>query len=412
MTRNVIVGQSGGPTAVINSTLCGVYETAKALGAKIVYGMVHGIEGLINGEYINMSDYLKTEEDLELLKRTPSAYLGSCRYKLPRMSDSPQVFKDIFETLKKLDIGYFFYIGGNDSMDTIDQLSRYARETDSSIKFIGVPKTVDNDLVLIDHTPGFGSAAKFIATATKEVIRDNRVNDIDAVTIIEVMGRDAGWLTGSTAICRGDDSDGPDFIYLPEIPFDIDEFLESISKKQKEKRSIVVAVSEGIKTKDGKYVCDYSSSSRGIDAFGHKQLTGTARVLGDIVAEKTNNKVRAIEFSSLQRCAAHIMSKTDMEEAYLVGKAAVEAANDGYTGKFVSIKRLGNDPYGVTTELVDVSAVANLKKDVPRNWINEEGNYVTDEFIEYVLPLIQGEVEQFYYRGTPKHIPSFDPSKQ
>ncbi len=406
MNGNVIVGQSGGPTAVINASLAGVYDAAVRLGAKKVYGMLHGIQGLLRGNYIDMGDYVKDEMDLELLKRTPSAFLGSCRYKLPRVEDDEAVYEKLFATLAELDICYFFYIGGNDSMDTIDQLAVYAQKIDSHIRFVGVPKTVDNDLVCTDHTPGFGSAAKYIAAATKELIRDNRVNDQDVVTVLEIMGRDAGWLTGSSALCCSGDCDGPDLIYLPEIAFDIDAFLKSVYEKQKKHRAVVVAVSEGIRTKDGKYVCEYSGSSRSVDAFGHKQLTGTARVLADVVGENMGCKVRAVEFSSLQRCASHLASLTDMEEAFLVGEEAVKVARDGMTGKFIQLNRTGEDPYICEPGICDVGLVANRKKDVPKEWINEEGNYVTKDFIAYVMPLIQGEVIPIMENGLPKHIPN------
>ena len=405
MKGNVLVGQSGGPTAVINASLAGVYSAAKRLGADKVFGMRHGIQGLLQGDYVDMDDYVKNETDLELLKRTPSAFLGSCRFKLPRIENDREIFEKLFRQIEEMEISYFFYIGGNDSMDTIDQLARFAAEKNSDIRFIGVPKTIDNDLVCTDHTPGFGSAAKFVAASTKELIRDNKVNDQKVVTVIEVMGRDAGWLTGSTALCRGADCEGPDLIYLPEIPFDVDDFLHSIVELQKTHRAVVAVVSEGIRSKDGQYVCEYSASAKSIDAFGHKQLTGTARVLADLVNEKTGSKVRAIEFSSLQRCAAHLASLTDQTEAFMAGNAAVEAANQGLTGKFVTLLRKNDNPYICETGICNVSEVANLKKDVPREWINEEGNYVTKEFIDYVMPLIQGEVEPIMLDGLPRHIP-------
>lgn len=406
MRGNVMVGQSGGPTAVINASLAGVFDAARKGGAKKVYGMLHGIQGLLRGNYADMGEFIKDEMDLELLKRTPSAYLGSCRYKLPRVEDDEVIFEKLFGLLQKLEIEYFFYIGGNDSMDTIDQLAKYAVSIDSRIRFIGVPKTVDNDLVCTDHTPGYGSAAKYIASATKELIRDNKVNDQDVVTVIEIMGRDAGWLTGSSALCCGEDSEGPDLIYLPEMPFDIDGFLRSVYEAQKKRRAVVVAVSEGIRSGDGKYVCEYSGSARSVDAFGHKQLTGTARVLADVVGENMGCKVRAVEFSSLQRCASHIASLTDMNEAFLVGEMAVKAAFDGLTGKFITLERTNENPYHCETGICDVADVANRKKDVPREWITEEGNFVTKEFVEYVTPLIQGEVDPIMINGLPKHIPN------
>jgi len=407
MKGNIMVGQSGGPTAVINASLAGVFNAAVQLGGESpkVYGMLHGVQGLLKGDYVDLGDYIKDETDIELLKRTPSAFLGSCRYKLRRVADDEELYRRLFKTLDELKIEYFFYIGGNDSMDTIDQLSLYADRIKSPIRFIGVPKTIDNDLVLTDHTPGFGSAAKYIATATKELIRDSIVNDLDVVTVIEIMGRDAGWLTGSSALCKGDDCAGPDFIYLPEVPFDIDSFLQCVYEQQKRNKMVVAAVSEGIRFADGKYVCEASSSLRSVDAFGHKQLTGSAKVLAEIIAGDVGCKVRAIEFSTLQRCASHMASLTDVNEAYLVGQEAVKAASAGLSGKFIQLIRVSDDPYLCETGVCDVSLVANQKKDVPREWINEAGNYVTAEFINYVTPLIQGEIEPIMENGLPKHIP-------
>ncbi|MDE7454187.1 MAG: diphosphate--fructose-6-phosphate 1-phosphotransferase, partial [Clostridia bacterium] len=275
--KNVIVGQSGGPTAVINSSLLGVYKTAKDRGADTVYGMVHGIKGLLDGDVVDLSTRIKTDLDMDLLKRTPSSFLGSCRYKLPDIEGNEKTYEKIFAILKKLDIYAFFYIGGNDSMDTIKKLSDYGEKVKSSIRFIGVPKTIDNDLAITDHTPGYGSAAKYIAATTKEIIRDGLVYDYPVVSVIEVMGRNAGWLTAATALAKGEDCEGVDEIYLPEKVFDIDKFIERTGKLLKENRSIVIAVSEGVKVADGRYVCELSDHVDYVDAFGHKQLAGTAR---------------------------------------------------------------------------------------------------------------------------------------
>ncbi len=405
MNKNVIVGQSGGPTSVINASLAGVFATAKELGAPHVYGMRNGIEGFLQERYIDMSEYIKDDVDIELLKRTPSAFLGSCRYKLPKVEKDEAVYEKLFKILEKLEIGYFFYIGGNDSMDTIAQLTIFAERLNSDIKFMGVPKTIDNDLVVTDHTPGFGSAAKYVATSVKELIRDNKVNDMDVVTIIEVMGRDAGWLTGASALCKGPDCDGPDLIYLPELEFDMDKFIARVSEIQKERRSVIVCVSEGIRTADGKYVCEYTESAgRTTDSFGHKQLTGTARVLAEVINERLGCKVRAIEFSSLQRCAAHLQSETDVNEAFHVGVAAARAAAAGESGKVIIIERVDEEPYQSTMGSCDVHLIANYKKDVPRGWINEEGDYVTKQFIDYVQPLILGELTDVFVNGVPRHI--------
>ena len=296
MKGNVIVGQSGGPTAAINASLAGVYRTAKDRGANKVYGMLHGIQGLLKEKYIDLSDHIKTELDAELLKRTPAAFLGSCRYKLPEIHENREVYDKIFEILDKLDIEAFIYIGGNDSMDTIKKLSDYAIVFGHSIRFIGCPKTIDNDLALTDHTPGYGSAAKYIGTSMKEIIRDSFCLEYEkgVVSIVEIMGRNAGWLTGSTALSQGEDCEGPDLIYLPELPFDLQLFGEKIRQLLQEKTSIVVAVSEGIRTADGTYVCELGNSIDFVDAFGHKQLSGTASYLASYIAGEIGCKTRAI----------------------------------------------------------------------------------------------------------------------
>ncbi len=403
--KNIIVGQSGGPTSVINASLAGVFRAARDLGCDKIYGMRNGIEGLLNERYIDLYDYIHNDVDIELLKRTPSAYLGSCRFKLPSLEKDEDIYKKLFKTLNSLKVDYFFYIGGNDSMDTTAQLAQYAERINSDIRFIGVPKTIDNDLVITDHTPGYGSAAKYVATSVKELIRDATVNDMDVVTIIEVMGRDAGWLTAASALATGPDCNGPDLVYLPELTFDIDHYIECVAEIQKRNRSVFVAVSEGVRTNDGRYVCEYThSAGRTTDAFGHKQLTGTASVLADVTNTRLGCKVRAIEFSSLQRCSAHLQSRTDLEEAFHVGVAAVRAADIGETAKMVVIERVDEDPYQSRMGLADVVFIANQKKDVPRLWINEDGNHVTKEFFNYARPLIVGEVAPIIVDGLPRHI--------
>ena len=404
--RNIIVGQSGGPTAVINSSLAGVYKNAIERGFDKVYGMLHGIQGLLDEQYIDLSTQIHSELDIELLKRTPSAFLGSCRYKLPEIHEDKAIYEKIFEILNKLDIYAFIYIGGNDSMDTIKKLSDYAILTGQTQKFLGVPKTIDNDLALTDHTPGFGSAAKYIGASTKEVIRDalGLTYKKNMITIMEIMGRNAGWLTGATALARTEDCDGPDLIYLPELPFDLQLFGEKIKQLLQEKTSIVVAVSEGIRTEDGTYVCELGNSIDFVDAFGHKQLSGTASYLASYIAGEIGCKTRAIELSTLQRAASHAASRVDILEAYQVGGAAVKAADEGDTGKMVVLKRLSDDPYQCGTEVKDVHKIANDEKLVPRNWVNEEGTYVTNEFISYVRPLIQGDVSPVMVDGIPRHL--------
>jgi len=406
MKRNVIVGQSGGPTAAINSSLAGVYRTAIDRGANKVYGMLHGIQGLLEEKYIDLSDHIKTELDVELLKRTPAAFLGSCRYKLPGIHEDKEVYEKIFSILDKLDIEAFIYIGGNDSMDTIKKLSDYAIITGHQTRFIGCPKTIDNDLALTDHTPGYGSAAKYIGTSMKEVIRDSFCleNPKGLVTIVEIMGRNAGWLTGASVLSKGEDCEGPDLIYLPELPFDVMAFKAKVESLLKKKTSVVVAVSEGIHTEDGRYVCELGKDIDFVDPFGHKQLSGTAAYLANFIAAELGCKTRAIEFSTLQRAASHLASRVDILEAYQVGGAAVKAADEGDSGQMVVLQRLSDDPYQCTTAVKDVHKIANDEKLVPRNWINKEGTYVTNEFITYVKPLIQGDVQFIMVDGIPRHL--------
>ena len=402
--KNIIVGQSGGPTAVINSSLLGVYKTAKDRGADTVYGMVHGIKGLLDRDIVDLSTCLKTNIDTDLLKRTPSSFLGSCRYKLPDIEGNEDTYEKIFAILKELDICAFFYIGGNDSMDTIKKLTDYGLQIKSSIRFIGVPKTIDNDLAITDHTPGYGSAAKYIAATTKEVIRDGLVYDYPVVSVIEIMGRNAGWLTAASALAKGEDCEGVDAIYLPEVVFDTDKFIENTGELLKENRSVVIAVSEGVKVADGRYVCELSDHVDYIDAFGHKQLAGTARYLAGLVAEKYGVKTRAIELSSLQRCASHIMSRIDMTEAYNAGGAAVKAAFEGLTGQVITLKRVSDNPYMCITEPADVHFIANVEKKVPLEWITDDGANVKTELVQYIFPLIQAEIAPLWINGLPRHI--------
>ena len=404
--RNIIVGQSGGPTSVINSSLAGVYKTAKERGFHKVYGMLHGVQGLLDEQYVDLSTQIHSDMDIELLKRTPSAFLGSCRFKLPEIHENPEFYEKIFKILDKLEIEAFIYIGGNDSMDTIKKLSDYAIIKGHNQKFLGVPKTIDNDLALTDHTPGFGSAAKYIAASTKEVIRDalglsyNKEN----ITILEIMGRNAGWLTGATALARTEECEGPDLIYLPEITFDMDKFLAKVQDIMKKQKNVVIAVSEGIKLADGRYVCELSGGADYVDAFGHKQLQGTAAYLANFLGAKIGCKTRGIEFSTLQRSASHMASRTDIDEAFMVGGAAVKAADEGDTGKMVVIDRVSDDPYMSAAGIYDVHRIANNEKLVPREWVNREGNYVTEEFVDYVKPLIQGDYQPFMVNGLPQHL--------
>ena len=404
--RNVIVGQSGGPTAAINSSLAGVYRTAIDRGYKKVYGMIHGIQGMMQGRYVDLSEHIRTNLDIELLRRTPASYLGSCRYKLPGIHENPEVFQNIFKILDDLEIDCFIYIGGNDSMDTIKKLSDYAILIGSEIRFVGCPKTIDNDLALTDHTPGYGSAAKYIGTSVKEIIRDGWALETEKgqVIIVEIMGRNAGWLTGAAALSRGEDCDGPDLIYLPELTFDVDKFVERCKDLLTKKEVVVAAVSEGIKVKDGRYVSELAQTSDYVDAFGHKQLSGTASYLAHVVAQEIGCKTRAVELSTLQRAASHCASRVDILEAYEVGGASMKAADEGDSGKMVVFVRTSDDPYQASTEVKDVHKIANDERLVPREWINKDGTWVTDAFLTYVRPLIQGDVAPIMVDGIPRHL--------
>ncbi len=403
---NLIVGQSGGPTAVINSSLAGVIKCAMKHGTGKIYGMHHGIEGFLEEDIIDISEYITSDSDLSLLKRTPSAFLGSCRYKLPQIEGHEDVYDKIFDIMEKYDIEYFFYIGGNDSMDTIKMLSDYAVAKGKSQKFMGIPKTIDNDLPITDHTPGYGSAAKYIASSIKEVIRDNESFGAKKPTIliIEIMGRHAGWLTAASALSKDDDCDGPDLIYLPEKPFDMDKFLSKVKELSETKSSVVIAVSEGIALADGTFVCELGGGADYVDAFGHKQLSGCASLLAGKVAEVTGCKTRSIEFSTLQRCATHLASRTDINEAYNVGYYCCKAAFDGHSGMMGIIRVESRDPYVVTYDKFDVHEIANVERKIPDKWIINDGTYVSQEYLNYAKPLIIGAMEPYYTNGVPKHL--------
>ena len=404
MAKNVIIGQSGGPTAVINSSLAGVYKAACSLGADKVYGMKYGIEGLLKEELVELNVLLDDRLSIELLKRTPSSYLGSCRYKLPEPEADSTPYVKLFTLFDKYDICAVFYIGGNDSMDTIGKLAEYGECIQSDIRFMGVPKTIDNDLMVTDHTPGYGSAAKYIGVVMKEIIRDATVYGTKYVTVVEIMGRNAGWLTAAAALAKSDDCEGVDMICLPEVPFNVEHFIEKVRVMQEKKPSIVIAVSEGVKLEDGRYVCELADDVHAVDAFGHKALTGTARYLANVVARNLDTKTRCIELSTLQRCAGHLTSRTDITEAYQVGGAAAKAAFEGVTGQMVALKRISNSPYQCTTELHPISEVANLEKKVPLSWMNENHTQMTEDFLAYARPLIQAELTPLYIAGLPHHI--------
>lgn len=399
MGNNAIVGQSGGPTSVINASLAGVFQACVMRGANRVYGMLNGVAGLLDERVTDLTATLGSSLEIELLKRTPSSYLGSCRYKLPDSLTHPDVYEKLFAILKKLDIGYFFYIGGNDSMDTICKLSDYAKRIGSDIRFMGVPKTIDNDLIGTDHCPGFASAAKYIATSVMEVARDCRVYNKGMITIIECMGRHAGWLTAATVLPAAK-GDGPDLIYLPEVDFDMADFLDDVIRVYEGQGQCLVAVSEGIHYSDGAFVSEAKTSST--DGFGHAQLGGLAHRLAGIVSAATGAKVRGIELSLLQRCAAHCASATDIEEAFQCGKVAVESALRGETGKMVGMVCKRDGGYSVSYELFDLRRVANAEKKIPLEWITSDNAYVTDAFIDYCTPLLEGQTALGYEDGLPR----------
>ena len=404
MKGNIIVGQSGGPTAAINSSLAGVYRTAIDRGAKKVYGMRHGIQGLLNEDYIDLSEHIQTDLDVELLKRTPAAYLGSCRYKLPEIHEDIATYDKIFSILDKLEIECFIYIGGNDSMDTVNKLSKYCKENGVEDVFVvGAPKTIDNDLVGTDHCPGFGSAAKYLAATFAELERDCHVYEKKAVTIVEVMGRNAGWLTAASALSRVNGGEGPNLIYLCEPAFDTEQFLKDVQEKLEQKDSVLVAISEGIHDSEGRYVSEQVQSDAQ-DQFGHSYIAGSAKVLEELVRDRIGCKVRSIELNLMQRCAAHLASATDLEESRMLGMKACQCALEKQGGQMASIRRISADPYRVEYTSVPVSEVANKEKKVPLPWITEDGHDVTEEMMAYLRPLILGEPAMQYENGIPVHI--------
>ena len=403
MMNNLLVGQSGGPTAAINATLTGILQSTQIYGRiDQVYGARNGIEGVINGHFTNLSRLVGDAQALKTLKYTPSSALGTVRYKLPDSDSDSNLYQQIIDTLLAKDIKYFIYIGGNDSMDTVSKLSLYSESKNCDIKFIGAPKTIDNDLYGTDHSPGFGSAAKYVATTIAEIAYDISSYNIPSVTIVEIMGRNAGWLTAAAAMARINGGIGADLIYLCEKEFDFDQFINDVRNKLEQKPSILVAVSEGIRFSNGNYVSD--SVTRGeVDHFGHKYIAGTVQVLEQIVLKKVGCKVRAISLNLMQRAAAHLVSETDIDEAYLLGHKALYCALQGETGKMVAIKRISNQPYRTEYITVPVSEVANKEKAVPLKWITENGNNVTHDMIDYLKPLIQGQVNLEFNNGIPKH---------
>lgn len=399
---NIIVAQSGGPTVAINASLAGVIDGALNSKYDKIYGSINGILGIKDDNIIDLTQVVNSDSNfINKLKVTPAMYLGSCRFKLPSVQSNDPIYNTLFQQFKKYDIDAFFYIGGNDSMDTVDKLSAYAKSIESHIRFIGIPKTVDNDLCVTDHTPGFGSAAKYIATTTMEVIYDAQIYNSPSVTIIEVMGRDAGWLTAATSLARNNCCCGPDLIYLPEVPFNTEIFVNDLSRLLKEKTNIVVAVSEGIRDAAGEYI---SASTGTLDNFGHAQLSGAAKTLEGLVKERLGVKVRSIEVNVLQRAAAHMSSLTDIKESFELGNHGVKYAEEGVTGAMVILKRTSNAPYTVAYDYATIHDIANEAKEVPTEWINSAHNWVTDEMVSYLKPLVLGEPKLEYEDGLPVYV--------
>ena len=392
--KNLIVGQSGGPTAVINSSLYGVVSEGLRHPEQIqhIYGMVNGIEGFLAGTVLDFATALPGSS-LEKLKTTPGAYLGSCRYKLPESLEDP-VYPRLFQKFREMNIGWFFYIGGNDSMDTVSKLSRYAAQTGSDIRIIGEPKTIDNDLVHTDHTPGLGSAARYVASTVREITIDANVYEKKSVTIVEIMGRHAGWLTAASALARKYKGDNPLLIYLPETTFDQEAFLKAVEKSFEKNCNVIVCVSEGIHDAEGTFICEYESSV-GTDTFGHKMLAGCGKYLENLVRSRLGVKARSVELNVSQRCSVSMMSATDQMEAVTAGNFGVQAALNGETGKMVSfLRETGTDgSYSMKCSLEDVNAICNEEKTVPADWITADGSDVTQDFLDYAAPLIQGTVE-------------------
>ncbi len=403
---NIAIAQSGGPTAAINSSLAGVFRrAAQCPQIGKIYGSINGIEGMIGGELAPLDSILTSDYDIELLKKTPSTVLGSCRYKLAEYDPSDSVteseYMNIVNTFEEYNIKAFFYIGGNDSMDTVMKLDRYCKAVGKDVKIIGIPKTIDNDLPCTDHSPGFGSAAKYVATTLQEIIRDSRVYSIQSITIVEIMGRNAGWLTASACSLRANGEPAPHLIYIPEAfpnGFDMERFLADTESMMKRYRAVIIAVSEGIVPTDRQYV------KTGADAFGHTDNSGVAKYLERRCAERFGCKVRSIELNVMQRCSAHIASLTDIEESEKIGAAAVECALSGNSGRMMGFRRINSEPYRIEIVSFDVSEAANKEKFFPENWICASRNDVTADALNYFLPLIQGEVTTEYRNGIPVHF--------
>jgi 6-phosphofructokinase 1 len=401
---NIAVAQSGGPTCVINSSLAGVFAAGtESDKIDIVYGSLNGIEGIIEDRLINLEEYITSQEDIELLVRTPSAALGSCRRKLPEYSENSEIYNKITECFRKHDIEMFFYIGGNDSMDTVAKLSKYYADNGIDIKVIGIPKTIDNDLCGTDHCPGFGSAAKYVAATVQEITRDSNVYCVPSVTVIETMGRHAGWLTAAAGCIKANGESSPHLIYLPEYPFDSERFINDVREKMKEHKAVIAVVSEGVRTADGRFAAEEYQSSK-TDAFGHAYLSGIGKYLENLVSEKIGCKVRSIELNVMQRCSSHIASLTDISEAERIGRAAVNTGLDGKTGCMMSFRRAETTEYKCDIVTVPAEISANSERLFPSEWINVEGNNITSAALDYYMPLIQGELYPIMKNGMPQHF--------
>ena len=395
---NIAVAQSGGPTCAINASLVGVFrESLKEPTIDAIFGSINGVEGIIHDHLIDLKTMILTNEDMELLRQTPSTVLGSCRYKLPDWQEDDAVYQQIVHCLKRRQIGAFFYIGGNDSMDTVQKLSSYFREKKLNIKVIGIPKTIDNDLCITDHTPGFGSAAKYVATTMQEIVRDSSVYSMPSITIVEIMGRHAGWLTASSAVLHAYGDPAPHLVYVPESHFSEKKFLRDVEQEMAKHKAVIVAVSEGVAVPEG-------VQSGAVDNFGHKYLSGIGKYLEQLVQEKIGCKVRSIELNVMQRCSSHLCSKTDIDESEQIGAAGVQCALNGETGRVMVFRRIHDMPYTVVMEPADASQIANREKFLPREFLTPAGNNISDKAMPYFLPLIQGELNLQMHGGIPKHF--------
>lgn len=395
---NIAVAQSGGPTCAINASLVGVFrESLKEPSIDAIFGSINGIEGVIENHLVDLKSMILTNDDIELLKQTPSTVLGSCRYKLPDWRENEEVYKKIVSTLKQRNIGAFFYIGGNDSMDTVNKLSEYFATINLDVKIIGIPKTIDNDLCVTDHTPGFGSAAKYVATTMHEITRDSTVYSMPSVTVVEVMGRHAGWLTASSAVLHAMGETAPHLIYVPETDFSLENFLRDVKQEMSKHKAVIVAVSEGIEVPDG-------VQSGVVDNFGHKYLSGIGKYLEDVIRHEIGCKVRSVELNVMQRCSSHLASKTDIEESESIGAEGVKCALKGQTGKVMTFRRISDMPYTVVIDTAEAYEIANNEKKLPKEYINSAGNNIMDFALPYFLPLIQGELNPIMSQGIPKHF--------